>query len=308
MSAPLLDISLIIVNYNNADLLRACLESLPAACEGLTWEAIVVDNASADGAPNVVRTEFPEARLIANADNKGFTRANNQGLEIARGRYLCLLNNDTEARPGSFAAAVARMDERPEVGVAGLKLLNPDGSRQLSVRRFPSFQQALFNRYSILTRLFPNNPFSASYLMSDLEEDRERDVDWVSGACLVIRRDLFDRIGGLDEKFFMYSEDVDYCLRAWQAKTRVAYLPQGEVMHHIGKSSGKFPFMPLVQRHRSMYLFYKKHYSRELIFLDAVTFLMVWGRCGVQLVSVWAKRRGDRKRAGAGGARVVEGG
>ncbi|MCB2154736.1 glycosyltransferase family 2 protein [bacterium] len=294
MSTPDLDISLIIVHRNGVQLLRDCLQSLPAACAGITWEAIVVDNGSTDGSPEMVEKEFPEARLIPNKDNAGFTRANNQGLEIARGRYLVLLNNDTEALPDAFAKAVEYLDANTDVGTAGLKLLNPDRSRQLSCRRFPTFQQALFNRYSLLTRLFPNNPYSANYLMSDIEDDKIHDVDWVSGACLIARREVYDSIGGLDERFFMYSEDVDYCLRVWQARYRVIYLPIASVVHYIGQTSAKYPFMPILSRHRSMYRFYKKHYSRELIFLDVATAGMVTTRCVLQLVSVFFRRLGRK--------------
>jgi GT2 family glycosyltransferase len=288
--APACDITLIVVHRNGPELLRACLASLPDACQGISWEAIVVDNGSTDASPELVRTEFPDVKLIANPDNRGFTRANNQGIGIARGRYITLLNNDTISTPGCFAEAVRALDARPDIGAAGLKLLNPDGSRQHSCRRFPSFQQALFSRESLLTRLFPNNPYSAGYLMSDLEEDRIQDVDWVSGACLITRREVVDRIGGLDERFFMYSEDVDFCLRVWQAGWHVAYLPVSTVVHFIGQTSSRFPFMPIVERHRSMYRYYKKHYSRELIFLDLATAAMVVLRCVAQLLAAWRRR------------------
>lgn len=298
------DISLVIINSNGRGLLRACLESLPAACEGISWEAIVVDNGSTDGSVEMVRDAFPSCPLVANASNQGFTRANNQGLRIARGRYLVLLNNDTEARPRAFTAAVRTLDTMPDVGAAGLKLLNTDGTRQLSCRRFPSFQQVLFNRYSLLTRLFPDNPYSRSYLMTDLDEDEDavREVDWVSGACLIFSRQVMERIGILDERFWMYSEDVDYCLRVWQVGKRVLYLPVGEVFHHIGQDTGHYPFRLMVERHRSMYNFYKKHYSRELLFLDAATAAMVGVRCALKLAGLALKRVSARPRAtGAAG-------
>jgi len=273
------DISLIIVHRNNVPLLRDCLASLPAACSGLMWEAIVVDNASTDVSPQMVEEEFPETKLIRNRDNEGFTKANNQGLDIARGRYLVLLNNDTISKPEAFTKAVHYLDDAPRIGGAGLKLLNEDGSRQLSCRSFPGFQQALFNRYSFFTKAFPNNPYSKRYLMTDVLDDEIRPVDWVSGACLVVRREVFDAIGGLDERFFMYSEDVDWCLRIWKARYQVVYLPIGEIIHLIGQTSGRYPFMPIVERHRSMYKYYKKHYSRELLFLDIATALFVFARC-----------------------------
>ena len=293
---PSLDISIIIVHRNNVPLLRDCLASLPGACEGISWEAIVVDNGSTDGSPEMVKEEFPETVLIENKENLGFTRANNQGLEIACGRFLVLLNNDTISHPKAFSKTVAYLEAHSNIGGAGLKLLNEDGSRQLSARRFPGFQQALFNRYSLLTRLFPDNPYSRSYLLTDLDEDAVRDVDWVSGACLIVRRDVYEKIGGLDERFFMYSEDVDWCLRIWKAGYRVVYLPIAEIIHLIGQTSGKYPFMPIVERHRSMYKYYKKHYSRELLFLDTGTAFFVTARCLTQLVTMyWKHKFGGRR-------------
>lgn len=286
---PSVDVSLIIVHRGGVNMLRDCLNSLEASCSGLSWEAILVDNGSTDGSQRMVMEEFPAMTLLDMQANLGFTKGNNVGIARARGRYIVLLNNDTVALPRCFSQAVRYLDHDRKIGVAGLKLLNEDGSRQLSCRRFPSFQQALFNRYSLLTKLFPKNPYSRSYLMPDVD-DSIRDVDWVSGACMVIRRRVIKQIGGLDERFFMYSEDVDYCLRAWQRGWRVTYLPVGEVYHLIGQTSSRFPFMPLTQRHLSMYKFYKKHYSRELLFLDLTTGLMVFLRMTLQLLTITLQR------------------
>ncbi|MGF1572898.1 MAG: glycosyltransferase family 2 protein [Sumerlaeia bacterium] len=293
---PKVDLSIIIVHRGGVQMLRNCLSSLKSACGKLTWEAIIVDNGSSDGSQKMVVAEFPEMQLLDMKANLGFTRGNNVGISKAHGRYIVLLNNDTIAVESCFAAAVQYMEKDPTIGVAGLKLLNEDGSRQLSCRRFPSFEQALFNRYSLLTRLFPQNPYSKNYLMPDVD-DTIRDVDWVSGACMLIRRKVVEQIGGLDERFFMYSEDVDYCLMTWQRGWRVAYLPVGEVFHLIGQTSSKFPFMPLMQRHLSMYKFYKKHYSRELLFLDLVTGLMVFLRMTVQLLVIFVQRTLNRNGA-----------
>ncbi len=277
------DLSVVVINLNGKALLRDCLESLRNAAPRHRLEIIVVDNGSTDGSPALVREEFPEAVLIENTQNLGFTRANNQGIECSTGRYVMLLNNDTRVLPGAFSEAIAYLDENRGAGVAGLKLLNEDGSLQLSCRRFPSFSQALFNRYSLLTRLFPNNRFSREYLMTDIQHDEIHDVDWVSGACLVIRRELLDEIGPLDERFFMYSEDVDYCYRAWQAGWRVVYLPFARVYHLIGQDTRKVKFRLTYERHRSMYMFYKKHYSRNLMLMDLVTFVTVVFRGAVHL-------------------------
>ncbi|MEO8376873.1 MAG: glycosyltransferase, partial [Candidatus Sumerlaeota bacterium] len=283
------DLSVIIVNFNCSGLLRDCLNSLGEAAPKCELEIIVVDNASSDGAPQMVRQEFPDVTLIANEDNRGFTRANNQGIEIARGRYMILLNNDTRVLPGAFQKAIAWMNKHKDAGAAGLKLLNEDGSLQLSCRRFPSFSQALFNRHSILTKLFPSNRFSREYLMTDFRHDKIQDVDWVSGACLMLRRDIYQQIGGLDERFFMYSEDVDYCYRVWAAGHRVVYLPFARVTHLIGQSSKKNKSLTIIERHRSMYRFYKKHYSRSLMFVDLVTWVVIKARCGMMLAGMKLK-------------------
>jgi len=295
------DLSIIIVHRNGVELLRDCLVSLPKGTEGLSTQVIVVDNGSIDESVEMVREEFPEVELISVMMNLGFTRGNNRGLQIARGRYVCLLNNDTQSCANAFAPAIEWLDENPDAGIAGLKLLNQDGSRQLSCRRFPSFQQALFNRYSLLTKLFPENPYSKNYLMSDVD-DTVREVDWVSGACLIVRREVINRIGGLDERFFMYSEDVDYCLRCWKTGWRVVYLPIGEVYHYVGKTSSRYPYMPMIERHKSMYLYYKKHYSRELIFLDLATGIMILIRLMIQLVLLYFKNRSKAKAISEEGA------
>lgn len=277
------DVSVIVVNYNQRGLLRDCLLSLRGASPRHRLEVIVVDNASVDDSVKMARSEFGEVAVIANDDNLGFTKANNQGIERARGRYVVLLNNDTRVLRGALSDAIDYLDGEPSIGAAGLRLLNRDGSLQLSCRRFPSFSQALFNRNSLLTRLFPGNRFSREYLMSDINHEAVQDVDWVSGACLVIRHELLDRIGPLDERFFMYSEDVDYCYRVWEAGYRVTYLPFARVVHLIGQSSSGNRRRTILERHRSMYKFYKKHYSRSLMLVDLMTWLIVYLRCGMHL-------------------------
>lgn len=271
-------------------MLRDCLQSVASACEGITHETLLIDNGSTDESVAMVRRDFPQVRLKANATNTGFTRANNQGLRAARGRYLALLNNDTICHAGAFTALVRELEATPDAGIAAPKLLNSDGTRQFSFRSFPGFQQALFSRESLLTRIFPDNPYSTKYLKADDPGDAPQDVDWVSGACFVIRRDLYEKIGGLDESFFMYSEDVDYCMRCWEAGYRVIYRPAGVVTHLGGQTSSRTPFLPIFERHRSMYRFYKKHYSRELLFLDAATAVVVSLRCAT-LLGVEALRR-----------------
>jgi len=255
------DLSVVIVNWNARDELGKCLRSIREADSDST-ETIVVDNASLDDSVEMVRREFPWVRMIRNAENVGFARAGNIGIEAARGRYILLLNPDTEIEKGAFPALVRFGDENPDVGIFGPKILNPDGSLQYSCRRFPTLKAALF-RYTLLGRLFPRNAYTRDYRMTDWDHSDPRDVDWVSGAAMVIRRELLDDIGPLDERFFMYCEDVDLGYRAKQAGWRVAYYPQATVVHVIGRSTDRNANAMIIEFHKSMYRFFKKHYAQR---------------------------------------------
>ena len=229
------DLSVIIVNWNVRDLLRRCLHSILASLPACQLEIIVVDNGSTDGSPEMVRTEFPQVHLLANPDNRGFTAANNQGLAVARGRYVLLLNPDTEVVGDALETLVAFADAHPDVGVVGPQLLNPDGTVQSSRRRFPTLATALLES----TWLQPYAPrrLLARYYVLDRPDDEVQDVDWVTGAALMARREAVEQVGPLDEGFFMYSEELDWCRRFRAAGWRVVYLPTARVIHHEGKSS-----------------------------------------------------------------------
>ncbi len=229
------DLSVIIVNWNVRDLLRRCLHSILANLPTCSLEVIVVDNASTDGSMEMVRTEFPQVRLIANPGNRGFTAANNQGLAVARGRYVLLLNPDTEVVGDALETMVAFADAHPDVGVVGPQLLNPDGTVQSSRRRFPTLATALFES----TWLQPCAPrrLLVHYYVLDRPDDEVQDVDWVTGAALMARREAVEQVGPLDEGFFMYSEELDWCRRFRAAGWRVVYLPTARVIHYEGKSS-----------------------------------------------------------------------
>ena len=277
-------LSVVVANYNTKDLLRACLVSMGERLRDPQYDIMVVDNASADGSVEMLRSEFPGVRVFALENNRGFSTANNIALREARGRYCMILNSDTEIVAGALERMCDYMDANPEVGVLGPQLLNTDGSIQLSCRRFPSYRTALFHRYSLLTRLFPRNRYSAQYLMTDAGHSRTMDVDWVSGACLLARREALDRAGLLDEGFFMYAEDVDWCYRIKQAGWRVVYLPDAQVRHHIGCSTRSLPFRMTYARHRSMWRFYRKHYSKGLLIVDLATWLGIATRCGITVI------------------------
>lgn len=237
------DLSIVIVSWNVRELLRRCLDSIYSPLNRgreqgerpLTTEVIVVDNASTDGSAALVATEFPQVRLIANAENRGFTGGNNQGIAVSRGRYVMLLNPDTEVVGDALAAMVTYMDSRPEVGVLGPQLLYPDGSVQSSRRRFPTFGTALFESTWLQSWAPPG--LLERYYVLDRRDDETSEVDWVMGACLVVRREVIEQVGGLDEGFFMYSDEPDWCKRIKDAGWKVVYFPGARVIHHEGKSS-----------------------------------------------------------------------
>ncbi len=259
-------LSVVIVSWNVCEDLRECLRSLVlgAKCglQGSEIEVIVVDNASTDGTVEMVEREFPQVNLLVNPQNFGYTKANNIGIKHSRGKYILLLNPDTIVHQGALQALIECAESHPEAGIIGAKLLNSDGSVQRSARSFPDIGAGLF-RNTFLGRLFPNNPFVRRYLLTDFSYDKFREVDWVSGAAMLVRRELIERIGGLDERFWAYCEDVDLCWRAWQAGYKVLFCPNAVITHKVGRSSDQRLVPSLIQHHKSMWLFYLKNYRNR---------------------------------------------
>ncbi len=255
------DLSIVIVNWNVRDLLRHCLHSifqLPSS--NFQTEVIVVDSASSDGSVAMVEEEFPQVRLIANSENVGFTVGSNQGIAASRGRYVLLLNPDTEIVGDALATMVEYLDDQPQVGALGPQLLNPDGSIQSSRRRFPSLATA-FLESTILQQWFPHNRIARHYYMADQPDDEVQEVDWVTGACLLTRREAIQNVGVLDEGFFMYSEELDWCRRAKERGWKVVYLPTARVIHHGGQSSEQVKSFQHIQFQRSKIRYFRKHHG-----------------------------------------------
>ena len=277
------DLSIIIVSWNVRDLLRACLASLAAgaaaSAEGplLTVEVIVVDNASADGSAAMVAAEFPAVQLIANQENRGFTGGNNQGLALARGRYVLFLNPDTVVSPGAaLSTMVAYMEAHPKVGALGPRLRYGDGSLQSSAP-FPHGDDCTVRKHP-----WPGTGRTTSgraYRMEDgglqvpgykLKVDKFQPstfqpathVDWVVGAALLTRRAVLDEIGGFDEGYFMYSEELDWCRRAALAGWQTVYLPTAEIIHYEGKSSEQVVAARHIRFHRSRVRYFRKFHGR----------------------------------------------
>jgi GT2 family glycosyltransferase len=225
-----MDLSIVIVSYNTRDMLRACLCALPAATERLRTETFVVDNASSDDSAAMVAAEFPEVRLVANNANVGFTHANNQALTLSTGRYVLLLNPDTEAEPGSLTTLVHFLDTHADAGACGPKLLNSDGSLQPNGRRFPT----PWREFLIVSGLRNLNRagFDRALEFGRDDFDTECEVDQVLGACLLVRRVVMEQVGMLDEDFFMFYEETEWCWRIRRAGWKIFYVPQARVVHH----------------------------------------------------------------------------
>jgi GT2 family glycosyltransferase len=254
-------LSIIIVSWNVRQDVLDCLRSIRQNPLSKAFEVILVDNASSDGTVEAVRRGFPETAVIANADNRGFAAANNQALTVAEGEYLLLLNPDTLVHRHSLDLLIRYMESHPDVGACGPRLLNSDGTTQLSVRHFPSIRAALY-RHSSLRYL---GLFRGEYrrsLMKDFGHDERTDVDVVKGAALLVRRSVIDQIGLLDEAFFMYYEEADLCLRIRKAGWRIVFLADAVVTHTGGRSSDKAGMDRRIMRLRSLVMFVSKHRGR----------------------------------------------
>ena len=274
-----MDLSTIIVNYRSRDALLECLASLGDAAPGLETETLVIDNDSRDDAAAVVAREFPATRWIENAENVGYARAVNQGVRATSGRYVLVMNPDCELRPGSARRLVDYLEGHPQTAIAAPRILNPDGSLEYSARSFPDHFTFLFNRYSLLSRLFPGNPWTRRYLLSDWDHASVREVDWVSGACMVVRRAAVDDVGAMDEAFFMFNEDVDWCRRMKLAGWAVSYVPDAVCVHHIGASRRRTSARVILARHRGMVHYFHKHHP--------IAPPLVWLIDGLILTRAW---------------------
>jgi N-acetylglucosaminyl-diphospho-decaprenol L-rhamnosyltransferase len=261
-----MDLTIVVLNYNTRDHLRECLLALRA--EGSTSlsrgsiaaELLVVDNASSDGSADMVAAEFPEVTLIRSPRNGGFAYGNNHALRQMRGSMALLLNPDTIFARGGIARLREVMNQHPEAGIIGPKLIRPDGTMHLACRRSFPTPSVAFYRVSGLSRLFPHSPRFGRYNLTYLDPDLAVEVDSVCGACMLIRRPVIQRIGLLDERFFMYGEDLDWCLRARQAGWTVRYEPSIVVQHQHGAASRQRPVRTTFHFFRAMDLFYRKHY------------------------------------------------
>jgi hypothetical protein len=268
MTETIPDLSICIVTYQSKDYLNECLRSIYGNANRFTYEIIITDNRSTDGTVEMVQAEFPDVQVIMNEENLGYTAPMNQALRKAQGRYLMQLNPDTVALPGAFERLVGYLDGHPEVGICGPKVLNPDGSLQKPCRRGDPRPWAVLSYFSGLAKRYPKSRFFGEYLMSYMDEDQTHPVAGVSGSCMLIRRAVIEQIGYLDELFFAYQEDADFCFRARQANWQVMYYPEAQIIHYGGQGGSRVePYRSIYQWHRSYFLYYRKTFAKDYFFL-----------------------------------------
>ncbi|MCE5250620.1 glycosyltransferase [bacterium] len=260
----MIDLSVIIVSYNVSSYLDQALITLEDSTKGVQYEVFVVDNASSDDSVAMVRKKHPKAKLIVNTDNAGFAKANNQALKQAAGRYVLLLNPDTVLGHDTITTMIDFLDSHPDAGAAGCKVINPDGSLQLACRRgFPTPGVAFFKMVGLST-IFPKSKTFGAYNLTYLDPDTLSEVDALSGSFMMMRKETLDKVGYLDEDFFMYGEDLDICYRIKKAGWKIYYVPWTEIIHFKGESTKTVPTLKSIHVfYNAMMIFVGKHYSNR---------------------------------------------
>lgn len=272
-----MDCSIVIVNYNTKDLLLKCLHSVFTMKTAYDYEVIVVDNASDDDSVNSVKIYYPQAIILPQNKNLGYSKSNNKGIDISRGRYILLLNPDTIVEPETISEMIRLMDENSHVGIAGCKIILPDGSLDKACKRtFPTPLNSFYH-FSGLAKMFPNSKRFGAYNLTFLNENQISEVDSVVGAFMLVRKEVVEQIGMLDEDYFMYAEDVDWCLRAKNNGWTVLYYPKVNIIHYKRASSSKRRIRSLYHFYSSMLIFYRKHYMQKYgVIVKGLVYLGIW--------------------------------
>jgi N-acetylglucosaminyl-diphospho-decaprenol L-rhamnosyltransferase len=283
-----------VVNYEAGPLLRACVESLLADTSAGTPEVVVVDNGSRDGSVASLRRALPAVRVLDPGANVGYATAANRGTAVTAASVVAVCNPDLEVRPGTAAAMLDRLAAEPDLAAVGPALCNPDGTQYPSARAHPALLDAA--GHAVLGRLAPRNPFTRRYRQLDLDWSRGRDVDWLSGAMVFLRRAAVDSVGGWDERYFMYMEDVDLCWRLRRMGWRIAYEPGGEALHVQGASTAARPYRMIAEHHKSVYRFANRRWrgTRRLLLLPAAAFLA--GRALLEMAAQALRTRAEVPR------------
>ncbi len=276
------DVSIVVVSYNARDFLKSCIDSVFRETRDVAFEVIVVDNASTDGSNEMLTACFPGVRHIRNPANRGFAAANNQGIAVAQGRYVLLLNADTEILDNAIRRTVVFMDAHPEAGVVGCRLIFGDGRVQHSVGMFPSLLEGFLGT-SFLYLLLPKCALVGPHTISCFRYDTQKDVHWVIGAYFLTKKEVLERLGPLDEQFFVYSEEIDFCRRVRTAGFRVIFTPDATIVHHwagISAVTRRGILWLLV----SQFLYFKKyHHGIEMRLLIMLKYLGLFLRVFVYL-------------------------
>lgn len=283
-----MNLSIIIVNYRTQDLTLACIASVFSSITSYNYEIILIDNASNDGTIEAVNELFPQVITITNTTNVGFSKANNQGIRIAQGRYVLLLNSDTIVQQDTLQTMIHFMDENPTVGASGCKIVLPDGSLDKACKRgFPTPSASFYYAFGF-AKLFPKIPRFNQYQLGYLSPDEAYPIDSLVGAFMLIRCEAIEQVGMLDEEFFMYGEDIDWCYRIKQAGWVNYYYPQTQIVHYKGASSRRKPYKIIYEFHRAMILFHNKHYRKKYSWL---TNAMVYIGVSVKFVLSLARNK-----------------
>jgi GT2 family glycosyltransferase len=253
-------LSIVIICWNDWKVIENCLRSIFGGTRTVRFEVIVSDNGSTDGSVEKIRAQFPSVRVVENGANLGFAKGNNAGIREATGDYVLILNPDTIIHDGSLDRWVEFAERHPEAGAFGCRVHNPDGSYQRSARPFPTISRYLVSAFGLrfLGRL-PHPVLSDEY--EGWEGDTEREVDWQSGCCVMLRRDLLQKLGGFDEQFFYQFEEVDLCRRVWKSGFRIRFTPAVSITHLGGQSVGRFPLRFAIEVCRNGYRYFFKHYG-----------------------------------------------
>jgi GT2 family glycosyltransferase len=267
------NVSIVIVNWNTRDILRDCLKSVFEQTKDISFEVIVVDNASSDGSVLMVKSEFPRVVLIENKENHGFAAANNQGMQIAKGRYVLLLNSDTIVLDGAIQKSLAFADQHPEAAVVGCKVLNPDRSLQPTCFMYPSLLNLLLSS-TYLYKLFPCSRFFGRERMTWWARDDVREVEVVTGCFMLVRKEAIERVGMMDESFFMYAEETDWCYRFKMADWKLLFTPDTQIIHLGGQSSKAVRPQMIIQLRVGILQFIEKHHNIVYYYLAKVMILL----------------------------------
>lgn len=260
-----IDLSIIIVNFNVKEFLQNLLNSIQRSSYKVTREIIVIDNASDDGSVEILKDKYPYVHLIANKKNLGFGAANNLGLKIATGKYILLINPDTIVQEDTFEKLISFFEKTPEAGLAGCKVLNSDGTLQLACRRSFPGPWTSFCKVTGLSSLFPNSRLFAKYNLTYLDENKTYEVDAISGAFMMMKKDVYEKVGGFDPQFFMYGEDLDLCYRIQKAGFKVYYVHNTQIIHYKGESTKRSSMDETKVFYDAMHLFVKKHFSSSFL-------------------------------------------